>query len=165
MDVLKLATDWATAEATTASFFIVFGLLFIASSIGLWKWGKTKLARAYIFPTLIAGILLTVLGSALFEMYYSLIEGLTQKYLADTFAFVENEILRTNGAIISYKSDLFNVFPFVIAGTSILLMVIKREILRAIFITIIAMSAIILLVDSNAISLLEHYNTSLQQLK
>lgn len=164
MEILKSATNWAQAEAITSAFFVAFGVLFIIAGIGFWKLGKTKMARAYIFPSLIAGILLLLLGGALFDMYYSSIDGLTNKYNADPGAFVESEIARTNGAIIQYKSDLYNVFPIVIVIASILIIFIKRNIWRAIFITLIAISAIILLVDSHAISLLEAYNANLKTL-
>lgn len=164
MDALNLATEWAKAEATTAAFFIGFGLLFIASSIGFWRLGKTKIARAYIFPTLIAGILLLLLGGALFDMYHSLVDGLSQKYHEDPTAFVASEIIRTNKAIKQYSMDLYGVFPYVIMLAALLMLVVKRKIWRAIFITIIALSTVLLLVDSNAISLLEQYNSSLKQI-
>lgn len=163
MEILSLATDWAKAEANTAVFFIVFGILFILASIGFWRLGKTKMARVYIFPTLIAGILLILLGGALYDMYSSLIEGLTNKYNSDPGAFLEKEIIRTNASIVQYKYDLYGVFPIVIPIASLLMIFIKRPIWRAIFITIIAFSTILLLVDSHAIALLEAYNANLKE--
>lgn len=163
MEVLNLATDWAKAEATTAGVFIIFGILFIIASISFWKLGKTKIARAYIFPTLIAGVLLILLGGALFDMYYSSIEGLTSKYNSAPSAFLAKEITRTNASIVQYKYDLYGVFPIVILIASLLIIFIKRPLWRAIFITLIAFSTILLLVDSHAIALLEAYNANLKQ--
>lgn len=160
MEILKLATNWAQAEAITSAFFIVFAVLFIIASIGFWRLGKTKMARAYIFPSLIAGLLLLLLGGALFDMYYSSIDGLTNKYNGDPDAFVESEIARTNRSIIQYNNDLYGVFPIVIVVASILIIFIKRNIWRAVFITLIALSVVILLVDSHAIALLETYNAN-----
>ena len=62
MELLKLATEWAKAEVFSTRFFILFGLLFIAASFGFLKLGKTDLAKAYIIPMLIAGILLLIIG-------------------------------------------------------------------------------------------------------
>ena len=55
MDMLKTAIDWAKAEVFSTSFFIVFGVLFVLTSIGFWQLGKTDMARANINPTLVAG--------------------------------------------------------------------------------------------------------------
>ena len=120
------------------------------------------MARAYIFPTLIGGALLVLLGGALFDLYYSSIEGLTIKYNSDPGAFLEKEITRTNGSIAQYKRDLYGVFPIVALIASLLIIFIKRPIWRAIFITLIALSTILLLVDSQAIATLEAYNEKLE---
>ena len=56
MELIKLSVDWAKAEVFSSTFFILFGTLFIAASVGFWQVGKTDLARAYITPTLVAGI-------------------------------------------------------------------------------------------------------------
>ena len=34
MDILKLANEWAKAEIFSSKFFILFGLVFLAGSIG-----------------------------------------------------------------------------------------------------------------------------------
>ena len=66
MDSLKTAQDWAKAEMFSTSFFILFGLLFVAASIGFWQLGKTDIAKAYVIPLLVAGILVLVIGFGLF---------------------------------------------------------------------------------------------------
>ncbi|BAO77703.1 hypothetical protein [Winogradskyella sp. PG-2] len=66
MDILKLATEWTKAEVFSTRFFILFAILFLIASIGFWQLGKTETARAYIIPTLIAGLLLMTIGLGLF---------------------------------------------------------------------------------------------------
>ena len=66
MDILKAATDWAKAELFSTPFFILFGMGFLAASLAFWQWGQTDMATAYIIPTLVAGILLSVIGLGLF---------------------------------------------------------------------------------------------------
>ena len=61
MDILKASTDWAKSELFSTPFFVLFGVLFIAASIGFWQLGKTEMAKAYIIPTLVAGVLLRLL--------------------------------------------------------------------------------------------------------
>ena len=45
MEILKTATDWAKAEVFSTTFFILFGIGFVAASIGFWQLGKTDLAK------------------------------------------------------------------------------------------------------------------------
>ena len=66
MELLKLATEWAKAEVFSTRFFIFFAILFLIASIGFWQLGKTDLAKAYIYPTLVAGLLLMTIGLGLF---------------------------------------------------------------------------------------------------
>ena len=66
MDILKTATDWAKDELFSTPFFILFGVIFMLTSLGFWQLGKTDMARAYILPTLVAGALLTTVGLGLF---------------------------------------------------------------------------------------------------
>ena len=66
MEILKIATDWAKAEVFSSTFFIFFGVIFVLASIGFWQLGKTEIARAYLFPALIAGTLLLAIGLGIF---------------------------------------------------------------------------------------------------
>lgn len=158
MDILQHATDWAQAEAKTSIVFIVFGGAFIVASLVFWRIGRTKMAKAYIFPSLIAGILLVLLGGALYDMYSSAIDGLKEAYSADPAGFVQQEVVRTKGNISTYKNDLFGVFPFIMIGASLLIFFVNRPIWRAIAITVITMLTAIMIVDSHAIAFLEDYH-------
>lgn len=66
MELIKLSTEWAKAEVFSTRFFILFAILFLIVSIGFWQLGKTDLAKAYIIPTLVAGLLLMTIGVGLF---------------------------------------------------------------------------------------------------
>jgi len=65
MEIIKTSIDWAKAEIFSSSFFILFGIVFVAVSIGFWQLGKTDLAKAYIIPTAVAGVLLLTIGIGL----------------------------------------------------------------------------------------------------
>ena len=65
MELLKLATEWAKAEVFSTRYFILFAIVFLIASIGFWQLGKTDLAKGYIIPTFVAGILLLIIGSGL----------------------------------------------------------------------------------------------------
>ena len=66
MELLKLAIEWAKSEVFSTRFFIVFAILFLIASVGFWQLGKTDIAKAYIIPTLVAGVLLMTIGLGLF---------------------------------------------------------------------------------------------------
>lgn len=62
MELLKLATEWAKEEVFSTRFFMLFAILFLIASIGFWQLGKTDLAKAYVIPTLVSGLLLLTIG-------------------------------------------------------------------------------------------------------
>mgnify|MGYP001111742544 FL=1 len=99
MDILKAATDWAKAELISTPFFILFGLLFMATSMGFWQWGKTDLARAYIIPSLVAGLLLLTIGVGLFYTNKSRIIQFEKEFRTDSTAFYQSEIKRTESTL------------------------------------------------------------------
>ena len=66
MDILKTAIEWAKAEVFSATFFILFGVMFVSATVGFWQLGKTDIAKAFVFPTLVAGVLLLTIGLGLF---------------------------------------------------------------------------------------------------
>ena len=87
MEVLKAATAWAKAEVFSSTFFILFGVLFVLGTIGFWQLGKTELAKAFIYPTLVAGILLLIIGIGLVYSNKSRIASFPAAYEKDASAF------------------------------------------------------------------------------
>ena len=66
MELLKFATEWAKSEVFSSRFFILFALLFLSASIGFWQLGKSEIAKAYVIPTLVAGLFLLAVGVGIF---------------------------------------------------------------------------------------------------
>lgn len=56
MDILKLSTDWAKAEVFSAKVTLLLSLLFVIGAIGFWQLGKTAMAKAFVWPMIVAGI-------------------------------------------------------------------------------------------------------------
>jgi len=92
MDILKTATDWAKAELVSTPFFMLFGIAFLAASFGFWQLGKTDMARAYIIPTLVAGLLLLTIGLGLCFTNKARITAFETAYQSDAAAFVTSEM-------------------------------------------------------------------------
>lgn len=156
MDILKLATDWAKAEVFSTRFFILFAILFLIASFGFWKLGKTDLAKAYIVPTLVAGLLLMTIGLGLFFTNKSRITQFETAYNKDASAFVASEIARAESTLKEY-TVVFKVIPLIIVVAALLIIFINTPTWRAIGITTIAMMIVILLVDGTAHARIDHY--------
>jgi len=162
MEILKLATEWAKAEVFSTRFFIFFAILFFIASIGFWQLGKTDIARAYIIPTSVAGVLLLTIGLGLFFTNKSRITEFETAYNSDAQAFVESEIARAERTLKEYKTVVFKAIPIIIIVAALLIIFINTPTWRAICITTIAMMIVILLVDGTAHARIEAYNKQLE---
>ena len=161
MDILKAATDWAKAELFSTPFFILFGVLFVVASIGFWQLGKTEMAKAYILPTLVAGVLLMIIGFGLFFTNKSRLANFPIAYERDASTFVASELVRAEATLKEYRTIVFTAIPLIIAACSIGIMFLTTPIWRASLITAIAMLVVILLVDGTAYSRIDTYNQQL----
>ncbi len=161
MEILKLATDWAKAEVFSTRFFIFFAILFLIASIGFWQVGKTDLAKAYVIPTLVAGLLLMTIGLGLFCTNKSRITQFEKAFSGDATSFYQSEIERSESTLKEY-TVVFKVIPILIIVAALLILFINTPTWRAISITTIAMLTVILLVDGTAHSRIETYHKELK---
>ena len=161
MEIFKLATEWAKAEVFSTRFFIFFAILFLIGSFGFWQLGKTDLAKAYIIPTLVAGLLLMTIGLGLFYTNKSRITQFEKAYNTDAPAFYQSEIERSESTLKEY-AVVFKVIPILIILAALLILFINTPTWRAIGITSIAMLIVILLVDGTAHARIENYHKELK---
>ncbi len=165
MEILKASTDWAKAELFSTPFFVLFGLCFLAASIGFWQLGKTDIARAYIIPTLVAGTLLIIIGLGLFFTNKSRLANFPIAYEKDASAFVETELARAEGTLKEYTNVVFTAIPIIIICCALMLLFFDKPIWRASAITAIAMLVCILLVDGTAYGRMDVYHKELMSEK
>ncbi len=165
MDILKAATEWAKDEVFSAQFFILFGIVFALATIGFWQWGKTDMAKAFVFPTLVAGTLLLAIGLGLFFTNKSRITSFPETHRSDASAFVTSEIARAEKTMGEYQTIVFKIIPLIIVVAALSIIFIDKPIWRAISITTIALMAVILLVDINANARIEAYHQKLVQVE
>lgn len=161
MDILKTATVWAKDELFSTPFFVLFGMLFIGSSIGFWLLGKTELAKAYIIPTAIAGTLLIIVGVGLFFTNKSRLNQFETAYHENPSAFVTSEIERVEGTLNEYQTVVFKAIPIIIAIAALMIVFLHSPTWRAISITSIAMMIVILMIDGNAHARIKTYHQEL----
>ncbi|MBC3845563.1 hypothetical protein H8K90_04140 [Winogradskyella echinorum] len=165
MDILKIATDWAKAEVFSTRFFIIFAIGFLIASAGFWQLGKTEIAKAYIFPTLIAGAMLLTIGLGLFYTNKSRIKQFETAYNNNAVSFVEAELKRADSTLNEYKTIVFKAIPIIIAVCALVIIFLNTPIWRASMITTIAMLVVILLVDGTAHGRIDAYNKQLLLIK
>ena len=161
MELLKLATEWARSEVFSTRYFIFFAIGFLIASIGFWQLGKTELAKAYIIPTFIAGILLLIIGSGLNYTNIQRVKQFEKNFKTDASAFYQTEIVRSEDTLKEY-SIVLKVIPILIIIAALLILFVNTPTWRAISITSIAMLVIILLVDGTAHSRIEKYHKELK---
>lgn len=161
MDILKTAIDWARAEVFSTSFFIVFGLVFVGTSIGFWQLGRTDLARAYIIPTLVAGVLLLIIGTGLVYTNVSRTSQFEAAYHEDGEAFVAAEVTRIEGTLREYQTIVFTIIPLLIVACALIIVLFPTPVWRASAITAIAMLTVILLIDGTAHARITDYSRQL----
>lgn len=161
MDITKAATDWTKAEIFSAQFFIFFGILFLLGSVGFWQWGRTEVAKAYIFPSLIAGALLLAAGCSFYFTNKSKLSTIEADYQDNPAKFVQLELERSQKTIDSYDNVAFKVFPIIVAIAALLIIFFTHPLIRAISITIIAFMVILFLIDSNANARMKIYKEHL----
>lgn len=162
MDILKESVGWAKAELFSTPFFILFGVVFIVASFGFWQLGKTEMAKAYIFPTLVAGSLLLIIGLGLFFTNKSRVTQFEKDYKTDPTSFVASELERTENTLKEYKTVVFTAIPLIIAVCALVIFFVNAPIWRASMITTIAMLVVILLIDGTAHARIDAYQNQLK---
>ncbi len=148
MDILKLSTDWAKAEVFSAKISLLLSLLFFLAAIGFWQLGKTVMAKAFVWPMLVAGILILAVAVGLYFANQPRITQFETAYHTDAKAFIQTEIQRTAKS----QNDLalvFKVLPFIIIVAALLIIFINTPLWRAIAITTIALMTVLMFIDSN----------------
>ena len=165
MELLKLATEWAKDEVFSSKFFIFFGILFLLATLGFWQLGKTDVAKAFIYPTLVAGSLLLTIGFGLWYSNATRIKNFKKEYNTNAIAFKKAEIERAAKTVNDFKLIVFKVIPLIIVAAALLIIFTDKPIWRAISITTIAMMIVILLIDSNSSQRILNYHNQLIALK
>ena len=104
MDILTISINWAKDEVFSSRFFILFAIMFLLAAAGFWYLGKTEMARAFITPTLVAGLLLLAVGVGIFFTNKSRVNSFAKAYQEDPVEFVTAEMARTQQSFKEYKT-------------------------------------------------------------
>ena len=160
--ILKTAMDWAKAEMFSSMFFAFFGVAFLFASASFWHFGKTETAKAFVIPLLVTGILLVILGVGLVIANQWRLSTFPTAFAADANAFLAAEITRADKTVSGYQKAVQIYLPAIIAICALTLLVVKTVNWQASMVAIIAMMAVIMLVDTNASTRMEDYQKTLE---
>ena len=161
MELLKLASAWAKAEVFSSKFFILFGVLFLLSAYGFWQLGKTDLAKAFISPVCICGILLLLIGGGLTYTNLSREKEFPKAYKEDAAVFLQMEIARADKTIKEFELVVLKIIPGIIAVLSLVFIFFENPNARAISMSVMAMMIVILLIDTGAYTRMKEYKDQL----
>src|SRR5580765_5011789 len=95
MDILKLSTDWAKAEVFSAKISLLLSLVFFLAALGFWQLGKTAMAKGFVWPLLVAGVVFVTVSAGLYFANKPRITQFQTAYHTDPKAFVQMETMRT----------------------------------------------------------------------
>jgi ascorbate-specific PTS system EIIC-type component UlaA len=164
-DIIKLSTDWAKAEVFSGKIVWLFSTINIFTAIGFWYLGRTNMAKAFVWPFLIAGFFLIAVGAGLFFANKPRIARFEKEYHQNSGAFVQQEIQRTAESQ-KQLTWVFRILPaIIIIAAIVILWLPESQNWRAIGITVIATAAFLMIVDSNTDSRNTIYHSQLSASK
>jgi ABC-2 type transport system permease protein len=164
MEIIKLGKDWAKAEVFSAGIIWIFSVIEITAAIGFCYWGKTAIAKAFIWPLLIAGLFLTLVGAALYFRNHPRIPRFKNENRPDPAALVQKTIQQTAESR-KEMALLFKILPAIILLAALIILLFPHFLWRAIAITAIITAAFLMVVDSNTEGRNNTYNTQLSSFK
>lgn len=165
MEIITAATNWAKAEITSSIFFMLFGVLYLAVSIGIKQMGTTALSKALFIPMLVAGGLLVIAGISFYFSNKSKLTNFESEFKADPTAMIEAEISITTKTIKTYENVALKVFPAIIGIAILIAIFVSNPIVRAICIAVIAFLSVLVLLDSQALKRMKTYHQQLELVK
>ena len=165
MEIVKFMLEWAKDEIFSSKFFVLFGIVFLGGSFVFFRIGKTLVARAFINPLLICGILLLIIGLGLVYTNYGRLNEFSKASSETIASLTESEKERADKTLLEYERIVFKVIPLLICCCAGVIVFMEKPIWRASAIVALAMFVVILLIDTNAYSRMKDYKNQLIELK
>ncbi len=110
---------------------------------------------------LVAGTLILIIGLGLFVPSQARLTSFPAAYAIDAAGIVADEIARADRVLNEYRIAVSRVIPLIIAVCAPAIPFFEAPIWRASLITTIAMTAVIMVIDTNANPRLEGYRIQL----
>nr|WP_068886619.1 hypothetical protein [Pedobacter panaciterrae] len=148
MEILKLSTDWAKAEVFSAKIVWLFSIIVLLSALGFWYWGKTTMAKAFVWPLVVSGLFLVAVAAGLFMANKPRISQFEQASRNNPGTFLQQELQRTAKSQ-KELATVFEVLPLLLIVGGLLIFFLSSPTWRAIGIVIGLVAVFLMAVDSN----------------
>ncbi len=165
MDIIRLSTDWAKAEVFSGKMVALLSLLFFLVALGFWQLGKTSMAKAFVWPLLITGVLMIAVAAGLYFANQPRILSFETAYKNNPNGFIQSEIARTEKSQKDLATIVFKVLPAIIIVAALLIVAVSAPLWRATGITIIAFMTCLMFIDSNTAERNANYHQQLLDLR
>lgn len=139
--------------------------MFLIGALGFWQLGKSAVAKAFIYPTLVCGTLLLIVGIGLLITNLSRMKNFESVYNTNSLRFIESEIIRAEKSIGEYNLVVFKIISALIVILAASLIFIKSSNWKVIGITTMAMLIVILIIDTNASERIKQFKHVLTESK
>lgn len=148
MDIIKFSMEWAKAEVFSAKMVGLYSLFILLTALAFYLLGKTPVAKAFIWPLAIAGILMIIVSGGLYFSNQPRIEQFQNEYIVHPLSFIKKEIQRTAKSQKDFEL-VFKILPLIIIIAALLIVFTSTPLWRATGITIILLMVSLMFIDSN----------------
>ncbi|MBP3774526.1 MAG: hypothetical protein ILA34_04155 [Bacteroidaceae bacterium] len=150
MEIINYSLEWARSEVFSAKAITVVGICVLLCAAGFYFWGKTSMARAYWLPMVISGAFLIIAAGGLYFANHPRICTFQEQYEANPTAFVASELERTAKSDHDLNLIVYYVLPIFVIVCGVLVVGFKDSTyVRAWLITLMALGAMLMVIDSN----------------
>ena len=119
------------------------------------------MAKAFISPLCICGILLLLIGGGLTYTNFSREKEFPVAHKEDAAVFLQMEIARADKTIKEFELVVLTIIPAIIAVLSLVFIFFENPNARAISMSVMAMMIVILLIDTGAYTRMKAYKDQL----
>ncbi len=106
MKLIEYSAEWAKGEVFEGMCIVITGALTLVCAFFIWKYGTTVNAKALLIPTLVLGLLFSMIGGYMMYSNNQQITNFQSAYKADSEAFVQNEKKRVEDFQFLYPTSL-----------------------------------------------------------
>lgn len=106
MNIIEHSIAWAKGEQFEGMCIAVGGILSIVLAILLWKFGTTINAKSLVIPTLVFGLLLTLMGGFMIYSNGQRQHDFQQSYEKNSIEFTQQEKMRVEDFQFMYPTSL-----------------------------------------------------------
>ncbi len=161
MDILKVSIEWAKAEVFSAKMVTLIGVLFFLVAFGFRLLGKSPMAKAFVWPLFVSGVMMIVIAAGLYVTNKPRILSFETAYKNNPDGFIKSEIARTQKSQDDLATIVFKILPVIIIAAALLCMMVSTPVWRAIGITAIALMVCLMFIDSNTAARNSNYHQQL----